>query len=169
MIMFAHPGHAFNNGDMVNLGSIDIEANIQLATSWLHWIETADVEAMLLTASADWQLHGGPPNLPSGAAGLRDLAAHLRDVEQIWTVDDVIATGDRVVLRATNACVQPSFLSVPAGGVQQVFTATFTFRIHDGIVHEIWRNADDLGRLLQLGARIESPSADGSPKDEEMT
>jgi hypothetical protein len=39
-----------------------------------------------------------------------------------------------------------------------VFTATFTFRISDGLVHDIWRNADDLGRLLQLGARIGGPA-----------
>jgi hypothetical protein len=26
-------------------------------------------------------------------------------------------------------------------------------------VHEIWRNADDLGRVLQLGARIEPAGA----------
>ena len=59
-------------------------------------------------------------------------------------------------MRATNSCVQESFLGVPAAGVRQVFTATFTFRISDGLVHEIWRNADDLGRLIQLGAPLDS-------------
>ena len=29
-----------------------------------------------------------------------------------------------------------------------------TQRTADGLVHEIWRNADDLGRLFQLGARV---------------
>ena len=149
------------NGDGIAKDMIDIDANIQLATNWLHWIGTADVAAMLQTAAPEWQLHGGPPNLPSGPAGLCVLAAHLQDVEQTWTVDDVIAAGDRVVLRATNVCEQPSFLGVPAAGVRQVFTATFTFRISDGLVHEIWRNADDLGRLLQLGARIEAPGIGG--------
>jgi len=33
------------------------------------------------------------------------------------------------------------------------------FRIVGGQVHEIWRNADDLGRVLQLGARIEPAGA----------
>ena len=37
----------------------------------------------------------------------------------------------------------------------QVFTATFVLRIVDGLVAQTWRNADDLGRLLRLGARIE--------------
>lgn len=135
----------------------NLDDNIRLATQWLSWIATGDVAAMLATAAPEWQLHGGPPNLPTGAAGLCVLAAHLQDVRQHWTVDDVIAAGDRVVLRATNVCEQPSFLGIPAAGVQQIFTATFTFRISDGVVHEMWRNADDLGRLMQLGARIEAP------------
>jgi predicted ester cyclase len=64
-----------------------------------------------------------------------------------------------VVVRATNSCIQDEFLGVPAAGKRQVFTATFTFRIVDGMIVETWRNADDLGRLLQLGARIEPGSA----------
>ena len=86
--------------------------------------------------------------------GLRALFGHIGPVEQKWTVDDVIAEADRVVVRATNCCTQEEFFGVPAGGKRQVFTATFTFRIVDRLIAEVWRNADDLGRLLQLGARI---------------
>jgi hypothetical protein len=53
--------------------------------------------------------------------------------------------------------VQDSFLGIPARGRTQTFTATFILRIGGGKVLETWRNADDLGRLLQLGARIEPP------------
>jgi len=60
-----------------------------------------------------------------------------------WTVDDVDAEGDRVVLRATNSCVQDEFFGVPAYRRRQVFTATFTLRIADGLVAETWRYADD--------------------------
>ena len=35
-----------------------------------------------------------------------------------------------------------------------MFTATFIFQIADGPVRKVWRNAEDLQRLLQLGARI---------------
>ena len=75
-------------------------------------------------------------------------------------IEDVIAEGDKVVVRATNTCVQESFFGVPGGGRQQTFTAIFIFRLVDGKVAETWRNADDLGRLLQLGARI----GPGSPE-----
>jgi ketosteroid isomerase-like protein len=136
---------------------ITTEENSELATRWLQWISAGDVAALLATSTPDWEMHGGPPNLPSGPAGVCVLAAHLADVRQTWTVDDVIAAGDRVVVRATNVCEQPSFFGVPGAGIEQVFTATFTFAVRDGRVQTIWRNADDLGRLLQLGARISAP------------
>ena len=39
-----------------------------------------------------------------------------------------------------------------------MFTATFTMQIVDGLVARIWRNAADLQRLFQLGARILPPA-----------
>ena len=60
-------------------------------------------------------------------------------------------------VRATNRCLQDSFFGVPGRGIVQVFTATFVFRIVDGRVDRVWRNAADLQRLLQLGARILPP------------
>jgi len=39
-------------------------------------------------------------------------------------------------------------------GREQKFTAIFIHRIKDGKIQESWRNADYLGRVLQLGARI---------------
>ena len=78
-------------------------------------------------------------------------------IEQTWTVDDVIAEGDRVVVRATNNVIQDEFMGIPAAGVRQVFTATFIHRIAEGKIAETWRNADDLGRMLQLGVRLLPP------------
>jgi hypothetical protein len=62
------------------------------------------------------------------------------------------------VVRATNHCEQDEFLGVPAAGVEQVFAATFVFRIVDGRAEEIWRTAQDLQRLPQLGATVVPPS-----------
>ncbi|WP_442942543.1 hypothetical protein [Nostoc sp.] len=50
--------------------------------------------------------------------------------------------------------MQESFLGIPSRGRQQTFTATFIHYITDGKIMEIWRNADDLGWVLELGARI---------------
>jgi len=131
--------------------SHDIAANKLLATRWIQQVSDHDIEAMLTTTTRDWRMHGGPPNLPSGHAGVRSLFEHIGPVQQRWTINDVIAEGDKVVIRATNWCVQDVFFNLPAAGIEQVFTATFTFRIEGGMVAEIWRNADDLGRYFQLG------------------
>jgi predicted ester cyclase len=86
---------------------------------------------------------------------LRELFRTFGETDQTWTIEDVIAEGDKVVVRAMNRCLQESFLGVPSHGQWQTFSAMFIHRISDGRIVETWRNADDLGRLLQLGARIE--------------
>jgi len=133
--------------------------NKATAVRFLDAVTAGDVDTLLTLITPDWQMTGGPPGLPRGAEGIHALFASIGPVDQTWTVDDVIAEGDRVVVRATNTCVQDSFFGVPATGVRQVFTATFTFRLDDGLIAETWRNADDLGRLLQLGVRftVDSP------------
>ena len=135
----------------------DLDANKQLAVRWLDLVSSGDVDAICALTAPDWTMEGGPPDLPEGHAGVRALFATFGDITQTWHVDDVIAEGDRVAVRATNRCVQDSFFGVPAAGVEQVFTATFVFQIVDGVVRRVWRNAADLQRLLQLGARVLPP------------
>jgi predicted ester cyclase len=135
-----------------------LTANKRLAVAFLDAISDGDVAALAAMITPSWTMEGGPPDLPAGQEGIRVLFAHIGGVEQRWTMDDVIAEGDKVVVRATNHCVQDSFFGVPGRGIVQVFTATFTMQIVDGLVARIWRNAADLQRLFQLGARILPPA-----------
>ena len=135
-----------------------LAANKRLAVRFLDLISDGDLQQMAALITPTWTMEGGPPDLPAGQEGLRVLFAHIGTVQQRWTVDDVIAEGDRVVVRATNRCMQDSFFGVPGRGVVQVFTATFTMQIVDGRIARIWRNAADLQRLIQLGARILPPA-----------
>ena len=132
--------------------------NKEIAVRFLDAVSAADIDTLLTLITPDWQMHGGPPDLPSGPEGIRALFASIGPVDQTWTVEDVIAERDRVVVRATNSCEQESFFGIPAAGIRQVFTATFTFRLEDGRIAETWRNADDLGRLLQLGVTLTAPT-----------
>ena len=81
-------------------------------------------------------MHGGPPGLPPGPDGVRELFRQIGPVDQQWTVEDVIAEGDKVVVRASNTCVQESFLGLPGSGRRQTFTAIFIHRITDGKILE---------------------------------
>ncbi len=128
--------------------------NKRIARRWLELVSAHQVEEICALTAPTWTMRGGPPNLPSGPEGIRALFQHLGPVEQIWMIEDVIAEGDKVVLRSTNSCVQESFFGIDGRGKPQIFSATFILRIADGLVQDTWRNADDLGRLLQLGAQI---------------
>ena len=134
-----------------------LAANKRIAVRFLDLISDADLDGLRELITPTWTMEGGPPDLPAGEEGLRALFAHIGGVQQRWTVDDLVAEGDRVVVRATNHCLQESFFGVPGRGIVQVFTATFVFRVVDGRIDRVWRNAADLQRLLQLGARILPP------------
>lgn len=132
-----------------------IEDNKIIARRWLELIDEHNIEEICEMIAPTWRMHGGPPGLPPGPDGVRQLFQTMGPIEQKWTVEDVIAEGDKVVVRATNTCVQDSFFGIPGHGRRQTFTAIFIHWIADGKIIETWRNADDLGRLFQLGARIE--------------
>jgi predicted ester cyclase len=140
-----------------------LTANKRLAVRFLDLISDGDIAGLAALISPTWTMEGGPPDLPAGREGLRVLFDHIGDVRQRWAIDDVIAEGDKVVVRATNHCEQDSFFGVPGRGIVQVFTATFTMQIVDGLIVKVWRNAADLQRLFQLGARI-LPPAPPSPR-----
>ena len=133
------------------------DTNKQRAAHWFDAISCGDIPALCAMTSPDWIMVGGPPDLPQGHAGIRALFQHIGEIDQTWSIDDMIAEGDKVAVRATNTCVQESFFGVPAAAIRQVFTATFILQFADGCVIRTWRNAGDLQRLLQLGARILPP------------
>ena len=126
----------------------------ETGVAFLDLVTAHDLDGLCALVTDDWTMHGGPPGLPPGRAGVHELFRHIGPVRQTWTVEDVVAAGDRVVVRGTNSCEQESFFGVPGRGIRQTFAAIFIHRIVDGRVAETWRCADDLGRLLQLGARI---------------
>ncbi|MDZ7970341.1 MAG: ester cyclase [Nostoc sp. DedSLP03] len=132
-----------------------IEDNKIIAQRWIELISEHKIEEICEITAPNWKMHGGLPGLPLGPEGVRKLFGSFGPIEQKWTIEDVIAEGDKVVVRATNTCIQESFFGIPSRGRQQTFTATFIHYIVDGKIVETWRNADDLGRVLQLGARIE--------------
>jgi|GEM_PF-2030874 len=130
-----------------------------IATRWLNLISEHKIDEICAMTAPDWKMHGGPVGLPIGAEGVHELFRMIGPVKQHWTIDEIIAEGDKVVIRATNICQQDSFFGIPSYGVVQRFSAMFIHHIVDGMIVETWRNADDLGRLLQLGMRIKANEA----------
>lgn len=84
-------------------------------------------------------------------ASLAAIRAGLPDVRS--TVDDLIASGDTVVIRWTLAGThQAPFLGIPASGKKIDFTGINAFRFACGKIVEGWSEASGLALLRQLGA-----------------
>ena len=103
----------------------------------------------------DYVIHGAPPGISPGLAGLRQL------ITAFWTafpdehavVEDLIAEGDKVVSRVTvRGTHQGDFMGIPPTGKQIRWTAIAISRIEDGKFVEDWFSSDDLGFLPQVGA-----------------
>jgi predicted ester cyclase len=69
-----------------------------------------------------------------------------------FTIDDLIAEGDKVVIRGTFRSVHNGeFLGVPATGKEVTHTWTAVLRIEDGKVVERWADVDRLKFMMDLG------------------
>jgi predicted ester cyclase len=130
------------------------ENNKAIARRFLQLVSEKNFDELCQVITPTWTMYGGLPNLPQGSAGMRELCKHLSTIQQVWTITDIIAEGDKVVVRATNTCTQDDCFGVPVKDKQQIFTAMFMFKIVDGKIEEIFRNADDLGRIFQLGGKV---------------
>jgi len=103
----------------------------------------------------DYRLHF--PGLP----GPVDADGHRQLLHAFWTafpdwvesVDDVVAEGDRVVIRVTGRGThQGAFQGIPPTGQRVTVTGIGIGRLVDGRIAEAWAEFDALGLLVQLGA-----------------
>lgn len=99
----------------------------------------------------------GAPDLPRGVAGVRQLQGQVFAIwpDNHWTIEDMIAEGDEVVVRMTShATHQGVYRGIPASGRPVSFSSTWIYRLVEGKIAEAWRSADDLSRVIQVGGRI---------------
>jgi steroid delta-isomerase-like uncharacterized protein len=69
-----------------------------------------------------------------------------------FTVEDLIAEGDKVVCRMTvHGTHSGEIMGIPPTGKALTTTATTILRLEGGKVVERWNNTDDLGLLQQIG------------------
>jgi predicted ester cyclase len=69
-----------------------------------------------------------------------------------YTVEEVIAEGDRVVQRSNaSGTMKGDFLGMPATGKKANWSETHIVRVKDGKIIEHWASVDQLSMLQQLG------------------
>jgi steroid delta-isomerase-like uncharacterized protein len=103
----------------------------------------------------DVVFHAPAPTGTTGAQAIKQVwAALLHAFPDIHVaVEDVIAEGDKVVLRNTVTGTQlGEYRGMPPSGKPVVYNEIFIVRIADGRITEIWGVVDVLTQLKQLGA-----------------
>jgi steroid delta-isomerase-like uncharacterized protein len=104
--------------------------------------------------------HELPPGMPRGPEGIRQFYAGIRaglpDLK--LTVEDMIAEGDRVVVRwRGRATHQGEFLGIPRTDKPVSITGIAIYRVSKGKVVERWVEVDLLGATGQLRATAPPP------------
>jgi steroid delta-isomerase-like uncharacterized protein len=98
--------------------------------------------------------HNAPPGLPPGLEGFKQFAVMYRSAfpDMQISVDDLIAEGDKVVIRWTaRGTNSGSLFGMPATGKAVTITGITIERKVDGMTVEGWNSYDQLGMLQQLG------------------
>jgi steroid delta-isomerase-like uncharacterized protein len=95
-----------------------------------------------------------PPPFPPGPAHMKQLVTTLTTAfpDSHFTVEDVIAAGDKVVGRITwSGTHRGDFLGIPPTGKAFTVSHIQIYRFAGGKMVEHWAVRDDLGMLRQLG------------------
>ena len=130
-------------------------SSIDIARAWFDMCRTGDERRLAELATDDYVAHG-----PGGAGDRDTFVDWLRwypaaFTEQIPTLEDVIESGDRIVVRYTIRSVYAGgYLDLPARGQPVTETGIMIFRLDGGRVAETWFEGNDLEVAQQLGGRI---------------
>jgi steroid delta-isomerase-like uncharacterized protein len=105
-----------------------------------------------------------PPGIPRDREGVKQLTIMLRSAFPDFkaTIDDIVAEGDKVVIRQTWSGTQKGeFMGVPPTGKSISIGVIDIIRLAEGKFVEHWGQMDSMGMMQQLGA-IPAPGQSGS-------
>jgi steroid delta-isomerase-like uncharacterized protein len=96
-----------------------------------------------------------PPGVPRNREGVAMLLTMLRSAFPDFkaTIGDVIAEGDKVVVRMTwTGTQQGEFMGLPPSGKPMSIGVIDIFRMDEGKLVEHWGLSDNMSMMEQLGA-----------------
>lgn len=120
------------------------------------------VDVITELAVPDYTEHDPLPGQRDGRVGLTDRVTMLLEgLAPTFTIEDVIAEGDRVVVRWTNQATHVgTFLGIPPTGRSCGVAGIDIYRVAEDRLAEHWHVVDQLSMLQQLGLL---PTPEGAP------
>ena len=127
-----------------------VETNKKLVLAAIDAVNRNDVDEAVAFDATDLLLNGEPFGREADRQRCLMMAAAFRDGR--WVIDDVVAEGERVVLRYTfRGTHQGDLMGIPPTGKAISLTGMSIYRIVDGMLVEFWESLDRLGLYQQLG------------------
>jgi predicted ester cyclase len=116
-------------------------------------INSGDFSRLDDAVTTDFVDHGSPIPLPPGPDGYRQILTVVHQVLQIrYTIEDVFATDERVVVRALARGVGVDAIhGSGAAGKTYAMPTTHIYRVKDDRLAEHWGVRDEFGARVQLG------------------
>ncbi|MGI9084927.1 MAG: ester cyclase [Aeromicrobium sp.] len=130
-----------------------IDQNKELVQTFYHLLNAGQVEEMGDLVIAEYVEHDPLPGQGEGRDGVLDRLSILTSaLAPRFTVDDVIAEGDKVVVRWTNEGTHVGeFAGIPATGRSFSVAGIDIYRVEGDRLAEHWHVIDQLALLGQLG------------------
>jgi len=132
-----------------------IEENKEVVSRLAEAMEKHDISSMdeLLTDDCVFHLLNSNPPQDKGREQVKETFIANIFSDQTFTVDDVIAEGDRVLLRLTVSGKHTGkILNIEPTGKFTSATRFSIYRVQDGKIAECWTLNNDLDLYQQLGA-----------------
>lgn len=137
----------------VDTADLDLNKDIVLRFMRLMDGSPRDLDVLDEVLAPDLRLQLGTAHLDRDQTKdlIRTFYAAFPDYTH--TPEEVLAVGDRVVLRTTNRATHSGdFQGIAPTGRRISFGQIAIYRIADGKIAEVWEEADLLGLMQQLGA-----------------
>ena len=134
-------------------GIMDTARNRDVARRLYALINEARVDQVADLVSPGYQEHDPLPGQGSGREGAVDRFSMITTaLAPHFTIEDLIAEDDLVVVRWTNAGTHVgAFAGIPPTGRTFTIAGIDIYRVTDGQLCEHWHVIDQLGMLGQLG------------------
>jgi steroid delta-isomerase-like uncharacterized protein len=135
--------------------SVSLEENKAVMQRWIDAWNERNVDAVDEFVSDAFVRHD--PNAPEVRGPVEEkqlMAMYFSAFPDLrFAVEDMVAEGDKVVLRYTiRGTHRGELMGIPPTDKQVTLTATETYRLAGGKIEEQWVNMDALGMMQQLGA-----------------
>jgi len=132
---------------------MDTAGNKDLTRRLYALINEGRVDQVANLISPDYIEHDPLPGQGSGREGVLDRFSMITTaLASHFAVEDLIAEGDRIVVRWTNTGTHvDDFAGIPATGRTFTIAGIDIYRVVDEQLCEHWHVIDQLGMLAQLG------------------